>query len=229
MPSKSRDFWDLQWKERLHGMANTSAFNLFRVDDIRGKSVLDVGCGDVKYPKLEALAGDFTGADISINALSCAKERDSRRKLVVCDAENLPFGSDTFDSVCSTDTLTLLGEGWYKALEEMRRVTRGVVVFNVSHIDYPKTDLAMELELKLMALVENGSCTILKTQKMPDRAFFDEDGICRILRKLGLILKDMRVLTANEERNLGVNEWEQREEPDMDFKQKIFVRALKRQ
>ena len=99
MPSKSRDFWDLQWKERLHGMANTSAFNLFRVDDIRGKSVLDVGCGDVRYSTLEGLADEFTGVDISVNALIGAKERNSGRRLVVCDAGNLPFGPNAFDSV----------------------------------------------------------------------------------------------------------------------------------
>jgi len=229
VPSVSRDYWDLQWKEQKHGMTNTSACNLFRMEDIRGKDVLDVGCGGVRHSELEALAGNYTGINISVNALEEAKRRDSWRKLAVCDAENLPFRPNTFDSVFSIDTLTLLGDGCYGALKEMRRVTRGMVVFNVSHVDYPKTDLILELELKLITLMDNGSYTTLKTQEMPDRAFFDENNICLMLRELDLIPKGITILTANRERNLGLEPWKRHDEPDMDFKQKIFIRALKRQ
>ena len=224
MSSASRDFWDRQWAERLHGMANTSAYNLIRREDVAGRSILDVGCGDARLSKLAELAGKFTGVDISINALRGGR----KNRLCVCDASNLPFRPDTFDSVFSIDTLTLLGDGCYEALREMRRVTRNMLIFNVSHSDFPRTDLALDIKLNIVTLIDNGPYTILKTRDMPDRAFFDENGICIMLRELDLIPKGITILTANDERNLGLPIWEQRKDPEMNFKQKIFIMAMKR-
>jgi SAM-dependent methyltransferase len=227
---KPREFWDFQWEKNPDGMINTSACNLFRAEDIKGKKVLDVGCGNVRYSLLEPLAGDFTGADISMTVLlRQIKNANAKPKLVVCDAMNLPFGANQFDSVFSIDTLTLLGQDYYRALEEMRRVTNGVIVFDVTHADQPKSGFVQELELGRVRYTNNGSCMILEEPNVPDRVYFDEKTICAALEKLDLVPESIRTFTANEENNLGVPIYEQQYEPEMEYKQKIFVRALKRQ
>lgn len=228
MSSRSKEFWDSKWKRNGYEMTNTSACFLFREDDIKGKKILDVGCGNVKHSVLESLAGSFTGVDISINALRDPKAWDDKRKLFVCDAEELPFRANRFDSTFSTDTIPLLGSGYYKALEEMKRVTKDVIVFDVTHVDDPKTSLAHEPEMKGAELVHGESCMILKMPDMPDRVYFDESMIRSVLEKLDLIPESIITLTANEVGRLGVSYYKQRYRPELDYNRMISIRALKR-
>ena len=123
--------WDTAWQRRNADYTNTEITRLFRPGDIVGKDVLDIGCGNMRVAEVWKGRSSMTGVDISESALSMARWRDARSRLVVGDVSNLPFMSDSFDSVFAIDTLTSMTGGHMNALKEIARVTRDVMVFNL--------------------------------------------------------------------------------------------------
>jgi len=68
--------------------------------DLKGKKVLDVGCGDGRsFDDLLYAGGELYGVDISPEMLKLAKKRHSNVQLYETDAINLPFEDDSFDVV----------------------------------------------------------------------------------------------------------------------------------
>ena len=124
--AKSCFQWEFDQAERSY-----SAFQPYI--NLKGKNVLDVGCGlggqDLFY--LLKGAGRVTGLDISQTniqiAQSCFKERepDSRQRpgLVVADAAAMPFADDSFDLAISIYTFEHLADP-ARVLEEIQRVTK---------------------------------------------------------------------------------------------------------
>ncbi len=101
--------------------------------NLKGKSVLDVGCGlgGKALFYLRKGARSVTGLDISqTNAMisqSCLTERDpdssQRPCLVVADAAAMPFADDGFDAAVSTYTFEHLADP-SRVLGEMQRVIK---------------------------------------------------------------------------------------------------------
>lgn len=99
-----------------------------RLKDLRGKHVLDVGCGlggkTIAYAEAGARA---TGIDISEQNVSrCiefARSRGAEALFLAANAERLPFAAETFDAIFANDSLEHFGnpEG---ALGELARVLR---------------------------------------------------------------------------------------------------------
>lgn len=95
--------------------------------NIRGKKVLEYGCGPGSAAFELAKAGaDVTGIDISDVAIQQSKERAKREGLninfQVMDAENLDFKDATFDLICGSGILHHLE--LEKAYREIRRTLK---------------------------------------------------------------------------------------------------------
>ncbi len=111
----------------------------FAIGNVRGLTVLDVGCGPGIMLKwlLENGAEETAGVDISPAMIALAKERTGgRAALHVADmAEPLPFlESAHFDLVTSSLAIDYV-EDWHTVLSEFRRVLKptGRLVFSVQH------------------------------------------------------------------------------------------------
>ena len=115
--------------------------------------VLDVGCGTgFGTEGLLAYTDDVVGVDQSTHQLDKACERFENGPAVTLsrgDAENLPFGDDTFDAAWSSGSI----EYWprpIRGLREMHRVVKpgGKVV--VVGPNYPKTRLGRRVADAIM-------------------------------------------------------------------------------
>jgi SAM-dependent methyltransferase len=107
---------------------------LARLGDLRGKQVLDYGCGHGMASVVLARAGaDVTAFDLSPGYVreACARAGANRVRVrtVVADAEHLPFDDASFDAVWGNAVLHHLD--LHRASAELKRVLRpgGVAVF----------------------------------------------------------------------------------------------------
>ena len=95
--------------------------------DIRGKRVLEIGCGRGGFSKyLLECGANLVAADFSPAAVAIAKRllTDSLPCDVrVADIQNIPFSDNEFDVVISLETLEHVPD-WEKGLAELVRVTK---------------------------------------------------------------------------------------------------------
>lgn len=101
--------------------------------EVKGWKVVDVGAGTGRFtiPFLEAGAAEATACDASQQMLEVLQEkiRDSRLKVHVVDAHELPFADRSFDCAL-TFRMLLHVIDWKKALSELCRVSGDWVVFD---------------------------------------------------------------------------------------------------
>jgi 2-polyprenyl-3-methyl-5-hydroxy-6-metoxy-1,4-benzoquinol methylase len=110
------------------------------IGDIKGKRVLDAGCGHGYYSLLLAKKGAIvTGIDISEKNIELAKKNASNTSVncqfLVCDMQDLSiFDSDTFDLVTSSIVVGYLDD-LKKAFLEVFRVLKpqGIFSFSENH------------------------------------------------------------------------------------------------
>lgn len=108
------------------------------VVDVRGRRVLDVGCGTGGKPAFYATLDPATLVALDVSeenvaqarAFARARRLDSRVRFLASDAERLPFAEGTFDLVTATDTFEHFANP-LEALREMARVLRpgGYIIF----------------------------------------------------------------------------------------------------
>jgi SAM-dependent methyltransferase len=119
-------------------MNNPAFFRL--VGDLRGRDVLDAGCGEGYNTRLLAQAGArMTGVDISERMIALAVEEERRAPLgirYVCTPYTRlhMFASGTFDAVVSFMAM-MDGPGFDRAMAEAFRVLRpgGMLAFSITH------------------------------------------------------------------------------------------------
>lgn len=109
-------------------------------DGVRGETLLDVGIGTGRASLPLARAGmQVTGVDSSeaMLAQTRALAGDTPIELRTADVAALPFADESFDSVCSLNTLTHFPH-WDRALAEFARVARpgGRIVFDLYSLDH---------------------------------------------------------------------------------------------
>ncbi|WP_171246556.1 class I SAM-dependent methyltransferase [Isoptericola sediminis] len=117
--------------------------------DVRGRRILDVGCGTGPLTaELRDRGAEVTGLDGSPAMIELAREHlGDDVPLHVADlAEPLPFADDTFDDVVASLVLHYL-EDWAGPLAEIKRVLKpgGRLLLSVNHpvhqvVDRPEAD-----------------------------------------------------------------------------------------
>jgi ubiquinone/menaquinone biosynthesis C-methylase UbiE len=129
-----RQGWD-SYREHL----NNPAF-LKLVGNLKGKKVLDAGCGEGYNTRIFARMGaQMTGIDISVRMIEHARRAEQKEPLgIKYEAASFTdlsiFGNDSFDTVVSTMAL-MDGPDYEKAIAEIYRVLHknGDFFFSISH------------------------------------------------------------------------------------------------
>jgi SAM-dependent methyltransferase len=132
LPEK-RQFWENEWL----GSRRSTDFVRFIESDLSGKSVADIGCGDMKYSELPEKAASFVGVDLSIMALAKAKKNHPLADLVCADAEHLPFRESSFDIAVAVQAASLFDENVESMLRQVAAVVKkgGEVQFDINHVE----------------------------------------------------------------------------------------------
>lgn len=97
--------------------------------EIRGKRVLDVGCGSGRFTRLFAELGAklVIGVDSSRSMISVAREADKVASYIEADTICLPFDNNSFDLAVCIDTINHLSS-YQRAVHEICRVSKKVVL-----------------------------------------------------------------------------------------------------
>lgn len=101
--------------------------------DVRGKKILDLGCGPGRYSKILTSKGaKVIGIDNSKTSIDLARLEAPNAEFLVGDIEKLPFANGEFDVVISTLVIGHL-ESWKRVLSEANRVLKkdGIFVFSI--------------------------------------------------------------------------------------------------
>jgi ubiquinone/menaquinone biosynthesis C-methylase UbiE len=145
-----RRFYEQQYPKEENYLHLLDYASLFRmkliskiVGDVKGKMVVDIGCGNGSVSFLLSFLGaTVTSVDVSMRALQATRSLKSASKrnaqfkpdLSQGEATRLPFREETFDIVCCLETLQ--HSPYDKiAMNEIARVTkpRGMVIVSVPH------------------------------------------------------------------------------------------------
>ncbi|MHB8106954.1 MAG: class I SAM-dependent methyltransferase [Candidatus Cryosericum sp.] len=117
---------------------------------VRGKTVLDVGCGTGLYSiRLSESGADVTAVDISLKMIEIARHKARDRGQYIwydeADMAKLPYENRTFDLVVSITALEFATDPLL-ALMEMARVLRpgGKLIVGVLNNDSPWADARRE-------------------------------------------------------------------------------------
>lgn len=105
---------------------------LFLLGTLRGKKVLDLGCGPgINALKMQKLGAKVKGIDMSEELIRLARIEAPLVEFIIGDVNRLPYASGEFDIVVSSLVLGHLND-WTRVLQEVRRVLkpRGVFVFS---------------------------------------------------------------------------------------------------
>ncbi len=93
---------------------------------VKGKSVLEVGCGTGIISEKLQRASRLVCLDLSEEMIKIAKRKGVRGKFVISNAEELPFKDKEFDIVISVTVLQDVKRP-LKAIEEMKRVGNRII------------------------------------------------------------------------------------------------------
>ena len=106
-----------------------SLLGIYLADILRGKDILDIGCGygwcEVAFLKKDPKS--ITGIEITESDLKTIREnvKDERVSLAVSGATELPFANDSFDTVVSWEVIEHIPQGTEdKMFSEVARVLR---------------------------------------------------------------------------------------------------------
>jgi ubiquinone/menaquinone biosynthesis C-methylase UbiE len=131
------------------------------IDDIRGKKVLDAGCGTGFYSLVLSEKGaKVLGVDSSQKMIKIAKEKASKKmldaKFLIEDVTDLRIEDGVFDVVLSTLVLMEVKE-LDKAVSELVRVTKngGDIVISAQHPILTAGDWKRESGQKLYRKLDN--------------------------------------------------------------------------
>ena len=107
------------------------------IGNVRGKKVLDIGCGTGRYSiELTKKGATVTGVDISEKMLEIARKKSKKLKINFkrANATNLPFKDNEFDLVISALAIEHVKD-YKKAISEMIRVCKpnGHIIFSMLH------------------------------------------------------------------------------------------------
>ncbi len=127
----------------LNSFEKDSVFKL--LGDLRGKKVLDIGCGTGRIiEELKQRGAEVVGLDVSEKILEIAKKKFCDVEFVLGNVNDLPFEDESFDLVLGLFLIVHL-KNLEKPFEEIYRVLRPGGRFILSNINQKK---APKLKLK---------------------------------------------------------------------------------
>lgn len=103
--------------------------------NVRGKKILDLGCGTGVYAKILTKKGArLKGIDISEKEIEIARKESPDVEFIIGNAEKLPYKSKEFDIVLSCLVLEHFKD-WNNVLKEVNRVLKknGLFVFSIGN------------------------------------------------------------------------------------------------
>jgi ubiquinone/menaquinone biosynthesis C-methylase UbiE len=204
-------FWDNEWTTRKNDLYSTwpdVALRTSKIDTDKINTILDVGCGEQDISIYMDDKVHVIGLDISFAGLKLAKCRSNQNRISFVQAvsTDLPFKDSSFDAVVSFDTITLTGHDHLKSIEEMYRVSRDYIIFNVSHED-------------------SHSFKTIDGIMMP--LAFNEQQVSDALKGMHLKELQLEIFTINEFYNLGQPIYQRMNFQDGDKKLGILAIARK--
>src|SRR3989344_1473592 len=119
--------YPLNYNKFLHHFNKKSVDSLTsKIGFIKGKEVLDIGCGTGRWSRYYDKKGaKVTGIDLSKRRMTDNRKRMPKIDFKVMSADNLKFRSGKFDIVNSVVVLQHIpSESQKKVAEEMARVTK---------------------------------------------------------------------------------------------------------
>ncbi|MFH1353368.1 MAG: class I SAM-dependent methyltransferase [bacterium] len=122
-------------------VARRARFFIDYGDILRGKRILEIGCGTGVFTEGISLTGaEITAIDISADLIEKSRERVKKSNVSFCveDAEDMTFPDGSFDSVIGSSILHHLDVKY--ALPEIKRVLKkgGKVVFSEPNMMNPQ-------------------------------------------------------------------------------------------
>lgn len=103
------------------------------LEPLKGKKILDVGCGDGKFTSALARETETIGIDFSENAIRFAKCLVPEASFLVMNATQMEFPDANFDVVTCLDVIEHLpGHRVKKVIDEIYRVLKPEGVFIIS-------------------------------------------------------------------------------------------------
>ncbi len=128
-------FYDGDFKY-LNGFEKDYLFTI--IGDIKGKKVLDIGCGSGRLiGELRLFGAEVTACDISPEMVKRTQQKFPNIKVVEGDIEALPFKDGQFDMVIATFVIVHLRE-LQKAFDEVYRVLKKGGRFALTNINQRK-------------------------------------------------------------------------------------------
>lgn len=126
--NKREKYWDTFEKDRV----------LPLLGDLSGKKILDVGAGTGRLAiRLAKFGGEVTALDVSEEMLKKIKNKNSKIKIVIGEAENLEFEAESFDFVIATFLIVHLKD-LPRFFDEVYRVLKPGGIFLVTNINQRK-------------------------------------------------------------------------------------------
>ena len=123
---------------------------LNKTDDIsvehllRGKSVLDVGCGPFTYGYNAKLPSHITGIDLSPQFVQSMSEHDPNNFYMVASAGKIPYADNSFDVSLLRFILHHIPGNSEAILREVSRVTRNQIVI----IDHVRSEFILQRKIQ---------------------------------------------------------------------------------
>ncbi len=219
---ESERFLNEKWSMGDEGLMSPDAAHFFDREKLAGKSVLNVGVGSFDTTLASTVASKFVGIDISRVALTRLRgSMDGNADAVLGNAKSLPFKDGAFDVVLSFDSLTPMGEDAIDVIREMARVTGGLLIFVISHVDAASGAYKVKSRK-----IEGGT---LFEEADISRMCFDEDGLRKLMGSIGFRVTGMVTVTENEmiRMNFTSSECYNSLSPEGDINSRIYVEAVK--
>lgn len=156
-----------------------------------GERVLDVGCGNGLYYTRLTNRGqemDYYGLDLMETMVEHHPLASDKTRILIGDAETLPFPDDSFDIVMANHMLHHVGD-IEAALQEFRRVLAPgglAVIATNSMATMPELQVLMRRAIVL--LTRSGAATV-RAPEMPTDRFALENGIRLLSRHFYAIVR----------------------------------------
>lgn len=149
--SSHEDWDDKTWIRNFHELLIRD-LALFTLGDVRGKRILDIGCGSGEYMlTILKMGGVCSGQDISSvfvnNALNLLKKENFKADIKTGDATKLLFEDGYFDIVFSADFFEHINyEQKNQVVSEVYRVLKpgGIFTIKTPNLDYLKLSVFLK-------------------------------------------------------------------------------------